>query len=285
MKILVFGASGMLGQDLCALVTKHEIVGLSHQEADITNREQVKGALKIQVPDQVILTAAFTDVDGAESRKESCFKINVEGTGIVAEETARLNIPLLFISTDYVFSSKGPRPHMENEVHRPLNVYGHSKSKGESCLLNINPKGLVVRTSWLFGQGGKNFCKTMLDLAESKEVLKVVDDQIGAPTWTGHLATALVKVCEKNLRGQMHLCATGQASWYDLAREIFLLAGLSTKVIPCRSEEFERPARRPQWSVLDQKTARENGIVMPSWQEGVKAYLDLIGRSQSKTAS
>jgi len=273
-KTLVIGGEGMLGQDLVALSTEIDpVVGVDISDGDVTQYDDVKKLVEEHRPDQVILTAAWTDVDGAETHVEACRAVNVLGAKNVGRVCKDNNIPVLYISTDYVFSKEGPRPHGEDDPHEPINVYGQSKSDGEESLRQSGAEWIVVRCSWLFGKKGKSFPKTMLALAKKNDSLKVVNDQIGAPTYTGHLAIGLLAILKKGLRGSLQLAATGQTSWCGLAQEVFEQAGVKTAVHPVSTTQFPRPAQRPRWSVLSLKRCQEAGIELPSWQEGVGDWL------------
>jgi dTDP-4-dehydrorhamnose reductase len=274
MKTLVFGANGMLGRDLLALSTEENpILGVDIEDGDITLLADVERLIETKKPDQVILAAAWTDVDGAETNKEACEAVNVRGPGNVGLACASQKIPLLLLSTDYVFSKPGPEAHGEEDAHEPINVYGQSKSDGEKALRESGAQWVVVRCSWLFGKQGKSFPATMLDLAKTKDHLNVVDDQIGAPTYTAHLAPALLEILKKGLRGNLQLAAEGQTSWFGLAQEVFKQAGIKIKLSPVPTTEFPRPAPRPRWSVLSLKRCHDADIRLPSWQQGVTDFL------------
>lgn len=278
MKTLVFGGQGMLGRDLVALGTAVDpVVGLSHAEGDVTNLESVRRALQAHRPNHVILAAAWTDVDGAEAQEERCRAVNVGGAEVCAKACEEAGVPLVYISSDYVFSRPGPEPLGEDEPHAPLSAYGLSKSDGEKALRENCSQWTVVRTSWLFGQHGKNFCRTILSLAKDKPELRVVDDQIGAPTHTSHLAEGLLKVCRQGLRGSLHLAAQGQTSWHGLASELVRQSGLTTKIIPISTSNFPRPAKRPIWSVFSQKKCLFANIQLPNWENGLKLWLSNLG--------
>jgi dTDP-4-dehydrorhamnose reductase len=274
MKTLVFGGTGMLGNDLMKLSTsENELISVGIEDCRIEILSEVKATIARTKPDRVMLLAAFTDVDGAESKAELCRAVNVEGPRAVGQACQEAGIPVLMISTDYVFAKLGPVPHGEDDAHDPLNVYGQSKSDGEQALRDSGALWTIVRCSWLFGIFGKSFPRTMLELAKTRDTLAVVDDQIGAPTFTGHLAVGLMKIMKQNIRGNLHLCAGGQVSWCGLAQELFSQTGKKITVNPVPTSEFPRPATRPLWSVLSQKNCEEAGIVLPPWQEGVKDWL------------
>jgi dTDP-4-dehydrorhamnose reductase len=260
--ILVTGAGGMLGQDVMRVVGD-AAVGLSHAELDVTDAAAVREALA--GAELVINCAAWTDVDGAEEHAEEALAVNRDGARNVAEAAGRV----VYVSTDYVFDGTGHTPYVESDPTAPLQSYGRSKLAGELATAAANPRHFIVRSSWLFGAGGGNFVETMLRLGRERDELRVVDDQVGCPTFTGHLAEAIVRLGETDDYGIHHLAGAGSCSWYQFAREIFERSGVDCHVEPCTTEEFPRPARRPAWSVL----GSERGRSLPTWQEGLEAYL------------
>jgi len=269
MKILVTGANGMLGQDLCPIL---EDVGAFVIETDvdtldITNGEMVQQALTDVRPDLVIHCAAYTNVDKAEEDLETATKINVTGTENLAKTCGELDIPLVYISTDYVFDGTGSTPLKANNPTNPLNNYGLTKLKGEEAVKKYCQKYYIARTSWLYGIHGKNFVETMISLKD-KDELKVVDDQIGCPTWTVELANGILKLLQKPY-GTYHVCGSGQTSWYGFAKEIFAQCDLNVNLKPCITEEFPRPAKRPRYSVMD------NDGLCRKWEAALHDYLQL----------
>ena len=269
MKILVTGANGMLGQDLCPIL---EDVGAFVIETDvdtldITNGEMVQQALTDVRPDLVIHCAAYTNVDKAEEDLETATKINVTGTENLAKTCGKLDIPLVYISTDYVFDGTGSTPLKANNPTNPINNYGLTKLKGEEAVKKYCQKYYIARTSWLYGIHGKNFVETMISLKD-KDELKVVDDQIGCPTWTVELANGILKLLQKPY-GTYHVCGSGQTSWYGFAKEIFAQCNLNVNLKPCTTEEFPRPARRPKYSVMD------NDGICRKWEAALHDYLQL----------
>lgn len=269
MKILVTGAKGMLGQDLCPIL---EDVGAFVIETDvdtldITKGDAVEQALTDIHPDMVIHCAAYTNVDKAEEELETAKLINVTGTENIAKICGKLDIPLVYISTDYVFDGTKTEPYAPDDTTNPLNNYGLTKLQGEEAVKKYCEKYYIARTSWLYGHYGKNFVETMISLA-GKDELKVVDDQIGCPTWTVELANGILKLLSKPY-GTYHVCGSGSTSWYGFAQEIFKQTGLNVKLKPCTTEEFPRPAKRPQYSVM----ANEN--ICRNWQVALHDYLEL----------
>jgi dTDP-4-dehydrorhamnose reductase len=260
--IHVAGAGGMLGRDVVRAAGERA-VGLTRAELDVTDRAAVQEGLGGAT---VINCAAYTQVDGAESDPEAAHAVNADGARNVAEAAERV----LYVSTDYVFDGAKSEPYVESDPTGPLQEYGHSKLAGERATAEANDNHLVVRSSWLFGAGGRNFVDTMLTLGRERDALLVVDDQVGSPTFTGHLAEALVALAGGSERGVLHVAGTGSCSWFDFARAIFERAGVGADVRPCATDEFPRPARRPANSVL----ASERGApVLPAWQDGLDAYL------------
>jgi dTDP-4-dehydrorhamnose reductase len=247
----------MLGQDVARLSGG---VALPRVKLDVTDRAAVQDA--IGPGDLVFNCAAWTDVDRAEAHEENATRINAEGARNVAEAAGAV----VYVSTDYVFDGEKRTPYVEDDPVGPLSAYARSKLEGELATAEVNPRHFIVRSSWLFGTGGRNFVETML--RQGPEV-QVVDDQVGCPTFTGHLAEALVGLAATDDYGVHHMAASGSCSWFEFAREIFAQADLDVRVSPCTTEEFARPAPRPAYSVL----ASERGHRLPHWREGLDAYL------------
>lgn len=269
MKILITGANGMLGQDLCPIL---EDVGAFVIETDvdtldITNSDMTEKVITDVHPDMVIHCAAYTNVDKAEEDLETAIKINVTGTENLAKVCGKLDIPLVYISTDYVFDGTNTVPYKTDDKTNPINNYGLTKMQGEEAVKKYCKKYYIARTSWLYGVHGKNFVETMLSLKD-KEELKVVDDQIGCPTWTVELANGILKLLQKPF-GTYHVCGSGQTSWYGFAKEIFKQSELDVNLKPCKTEEFPRPARRPHYSVMD------NDNICRNWEAALHDYLQL----------
>lgn len=271
MKALVTGAKGMLGQDLCPILRKngYEVIETDIHNLDITNMANVESVLKEEKPDVVIHCAAYTNVDKAEEDLETATKINVLGTENLAKICGKNNIILVYVSTDYVFAGNGSQPYEPTDTTAPLNNYGLTKFKGEEAVKNNCPKYYITRTSWLYGIYGKNFVETMISLADKPE-LKVVDDQIGCPTWTVELANGILKLLKDRAEyGIYHVCGSGKTSWYGFAKTIFEKMGLVVNLKPCATEDFPRPAKRPAYSVMN-----NNGICR-HWEIALQDYLDL----------
>ena len=271
MKILVTGANGMLGQDLCPVLEdeEYEVVETDIDNLDITDELAVRRCFNEEKPDMVIHCAAYTDVDGAESDFEKALLVNEKGTEYIAKASSKLDIPVVYISTDYVFDGEKSSPYTPTDKPNPINKYGLSKLKGEEALMSCSPKFYILRTSWLYGHHGDNFVEKMISL-KNKEELKVVDDQIGSPTWTVDLVDAILDLIEEEPPyGIYHISGGGQTSWHGFAKEIFSQLGENVNLIPCTTEEFKRPAKRPLYSVLD------NDDCCRDWKLALKDYLNL----------
>ncbi len=274
MKLLVTGAGGMLGRDVLAAARQagHDAVGLTRAELDVTDAGAVAVRIADERPDAVVNCAAYTNVDGAEHERELAFRVNGEGAANVAAAANTAAARVVQLSTDYVFDGRAGRPYTESDPANPLSSYGASKLAGEHAVAAAAPeRHLIVRSSWLFGVGGPNFVETMLRLAGERDELAVVDDQIGCPTYTGHLAQALVRLAAGAETGVRHLAAAGQCSWHDFAAEIFARTDTVVGLRRATTEEIARPAPRPAFSVL--ASEREPQIALPEWRAGLAAYL------------
>ncbi len=280
------GAAGMLGLDVSRAGERagHELVAVGSDELDVTDPRAVEDAFARIRPEAVLNCAAWTDVDGAESHREQAHAVNADGPRNLAMAAAWERVPLLHVSTDYVFSgeafvdsSGAPRAYVESDPTGPRSVYGQTKLAGEREVLAASPRHAVVRSAWLFGIGGRNFADTMLRLAGERtlrgtgEAVQVVTDQVGCPTWTGHLAPALLGLLERGVAGLVHLAGAGHVSWNGFAAEIFRQAEVSCRVEAATSEQMARPAPRPAWSVLESE--REDVLPLPPWQDGLAGYL------------
>jgi dTDP-4-dehydrorhamnose reductase len=274
MRLLVTGGAGMLGQAVATAATRlgHDLVALSRAELDVTDADHVRRVIAAAEPRAVINCAAWTDVDGAETAEAAATAVNGEGAGNVARAAAETGARVVHISTDYVFDGTKTAPWVESDPVGPIGAYGRSKLAGEREVAAAGGEHAIVRSAWLFGAGGRNFVDTMLALGEEREEVSVVTDQVGSPTWTGHLADALVELAERRADvGIFHMAGAGACSWYDLTVEVFDRAGVRCRVLPTTAERFARPAPRPAYSVLG--TERDATPILPPWQEGVAAYL------------
>jgi dTDP-4-dehydrorhamnose reductase len=275
MKLLVLGSGGMLGRAVARDAARlgHDVVALGHAELDITDAEHIGRVVAAAEPGAVVNCAGFTDVDGAESDEARALRVNGDGAGYVARAAAGAGARVVHVSTDYVFDGSKHEPWVESDPVGPLQAYGRTKLAGEHAVAAANAEHAIVRTAWLFGAGGSNFVDTMLRICAEREEVTVVTDQRGGPTWTGHLAPALVEAAERRGDvGVFHAAGAGDCSWYELAVEILHRTGLRCRAVPTTSARFARPAERPAYSVLG--TEREPGIAVPAWTDGLRAYLD-----------
>jgi len=272
-KIVVTGAGGMLGSDVAAVAERmsHEVVALDREELDVTDPGRVERLIVREQPGAVINCAAWTDVDGAEEHEADAELINGEGAGFVADAAAKAGAKVIYVSTDYVFDGSEQGPYTESDETKPINAYGRSKLAGERATAHFNRASFIVRSSWLFGPAGGNFVETMLRLGEGGGPVVVVHDQVGCPTYTGHLAAGLVRLVDSGSYGVHHMSGAGSCSWYEFAMEIFRQAEVVTRVMSSTSEMMKRPARRPANSVL--ASGREAPIELPDWKRGLADYL------------
>lgn len=273
MKVLILGASGLLGKALIGQWTEDEVVGLGSRDVDIRDVDKVRAVVEKARPDWIVLTAAYTNVDDCESHPDLAFPVNRDGALNVAKAAKQVDAKLLFLSSDYVFDGRKTSPYETNDARNPQSVYGRSKAEAEVGLLELLPDCCIARTSWLFGTGGKCFPDTILKLAASRPALDVVNDQRGCPTYSVDLARAIIKLCRTGACGIVHTTNTGDCSWFEFAREIIRGSGLSTEVRPVSSQQMARPALRPAYSVLSAKSLQQYGIVMPTWPDALNRYL------------
>jgi dTDP-4-dehydrorhamnose reductase len=266
----------MLGSDVvvAAEAGGHDVIALARADLDITDAAAVAAAVAAARPDAIVNCAAWTDVDGAETHEAAATAINADGAGHVAAAAAAGGAHLVHVSSDYVFDGRASEPYAEDAPTAPQGAYGRTKLGGERAVQAAGGASAIVRSSWLFGRHGHNFVATMMRLAAEREAVDVVDDQVGSPTWTGHLAPALVEVAERRLTGALHVAGAGSCSWFELARETFRVAGLACTVRPQSTEALGRPAPRPAFSVLG--STRPDAPVLPAWPEGLAGYLSEI---------
>ena len=271
MKVLVTGANGMLGQDLCPILGNngYSVVKTDIDNLDITNSKMVEAVLNSENPDIVIHCAAYTNVDKAEEDINTARLINSTGTENIAKACSKLNCTLVYVSTDYVFEGTGTRPYKPQDKTNPLNNYGLTKFEGEEAVRKYCEKYYITRTSWLYGVHGRNFVETMISLADKPEI-KVVDDQTGCPTWTVELCSGILKLLQfEKPFGTYHVCGGGFTTWYGFTKEIYKLCNLEVNLHPCTTEEFPRPAKRPVYSVMD------NGGLCRDWKEALQDYIKI----------
>ena len=273
MKLLVTGAAGMLGRDvmLAAGNAGHDVVGFGHAELDVTDAAGLEKKFDLERPDIVLNCSAWTDVDGAEDAEEAAFAVNGAGAGAVAAAAAKIGAGVVYVSTDYVFDGTKGAPYVESDQPAPLSAYGRTKLAGEEATAAANKRHFIVRSSGLFGLGGKNFVDTMLRLGESMSEVTVVRDQVTSPTYTWHLAFGLTRLIEGIEYGIHHMAAAGGCSWYEFAGEVFEQGKVDCRVLSITTEMFGQAATRPPYSVM--QSQREHAIRLPSWHDGLAGYL------------
>ena len=279
MKVFVTGVKGQLGFDVVEEL-KHrgmEAIGVDIDEMDITDAISVDKVITEANPDAVIHCAAYTAVDAAEENVELCRKVNADGPLNIAKTCKKLDIPMIQISTDYVFDGEGVRPWEPDDECSPLSVYGLTKYEGEQAVMNTLDKYFIVRIAWVFGINGKNFVKTMLNLGKTRDYLTVVNDQFGSPTYTYDLAKLLVDMVQTDKYGIYHATNEGICTWYEFACEIFRLAGMNVKVDPVTSDNYPTKAKRPSNSRMSKEKLTENGFDrLPTWQSALERYIELL---------
>lgn len=278
MKVLVTGAQGQLGTDMVLCLERYpaqyQVFGYGRSDLDITDVIQVAKTFEQVKPDVVIHTAAYTQVDQAETDRDRAFAINALGTSNVVVQTEKFGAKFVYISTDYVFDGQKGTPYSETELTNPQSVYGQSKRAGEEFVISLSSKYFIVRTSWIYGKYGGNFVKTMLTLGNEGKPLTVVDDQIGSPTYTEDLARFLMMLIETERYGIYHATNSGSCSWYEFAKRIFEEARMQVELSSCTTEDFPRPASRPAYSVLEHAGIKLNGFKdLRPWEEGLKEFL------------
>lgn len=280
MKILILGHKGMLGSDLMLrMMAAHDVTGKDVGDFDITVEDDCGRVIAECSPDVVINAAAYTNVDGCEMDRERCFAVNAVGVKNIALACRGKGIRIVHFSTDYIFDGRKETPYVEEDEPAPLNVYGASKLEGERFLQAFSDRWLLIRTAWLYGRNGKNFVKTILEKAVAVKTLDVVDDQIGAPTYSWDLAAAVQLLIEGGHEGLFHLTNRGRCSWYEFACKILQYAGKNDVTVrPIPSADLARPAVRPAWSVLSsRKFSEATGKAMRFWQIALQDYLERTG--------
>jgi len=296
MRIAVTGKNGQVVSALLALANSDlEIIALGRPELDLLHPETVLRALHDAKADAIVSAAAFTAVDKAESESNTAFAINRDGARAVAQAARELGIPIIHLSTDYVFNGAKDGAYKENDATSPTSVYGRSKLDGETAVSETNPNHVVLRTAWLYSQYGNNFVKTMLRLAESRDAINVVADQTGCPTSANDIAHAIVLIAKRliedstpSLRGIFHLCGSGETNWAAFAKQIFAFSvsegGKPMTVNQITTEEYPTPAKRPANSRLDCSKLEEiYGIQMPEWQLSTQAVVSALAQSKKET--
>lgn len=276
MNILITGAKGMLGFALVKkLSSNNKIFPFDIDTMDITNYQECLNVVKINRPDIIIHCASYTDVDGCETNIEKAFAVNALGTKNIALVCQKLDIPMIYISTDYIFDGTKNEPYLESDTPSPVSVYGKSKYEGEKAVQDTIKKFYIIRTSWLYGPSGKNFVNTIIKLAKEKNELRVVNDQSGSPTYTFDLADAISQLIQKPFYGVYHITNQGHCSWYEFTKIILEAANIKNKtVVPVTTDEFPRPAPRPKYSVLENRLFKLNGFTLPRhYKDAVEEYL------------
>jgi dTDP-4-dehydrorhamnose reductase len=272
MRLLVTGAAGMLGTDVVAAASGHDVVALARADLDITDSDAVRAVVRDSQPDAVVNCAAWTNVDAAETAEAEATLINGDGAGHLAAAAAEVGAHIVHVSTDYVFPGDATAPYREDAPTGPIGAYGRSKLAGERAVAAAAPSShAIVRTAWVFGPHGKNFVDTMLRLGSERDELTVVDDQLGCPTYAGHLALALVQIAEARSHGVLHVAGGGSCTWWELACAAFERTGLSPTVHRGTTAGFGAPAPRPAYSVLG--STRSDAPALPAWQDGLAAHL------------
>ena len=279
MKVLVTGVSGQLGHDAAKELMRRGIpfLGVSSRELDITDRDAVRRVMNVYRPDAVLHCAAWTKVDLAEDEPEMCMRVNADGTRYIAEACRECGTKLLYVSTDYVFPGTGVKPWETDDKTGPLNVYGQSKLAGEAAVQELLEQYFIVRTSWVIGEHGNNFARTMLRLAEDHRELRVVGDQIGSPTFTADLAPLLCEMIGTEKYGVYHATNEGFCSWAELAEAVFRLAKKNAKVEHVRSEAYAVKALRPKNSRLSKLSLDAAGFTrLPGWEPSLARMLRVM---------
>lgn len=280
MRVLVTGVKGQLGHDVVLELEKRgmEAIGVDVDEMDVTDASEVDRVIKEAAPDAVIHCAAYTAVDAAEDNEATCRRVNADGPRNIAKVCRDLDVKMLQVSTDYVFSGQGERPWEPEDEKEPQSVYGQTKYEGELAVQELLEKYFIVRIAWVFGIHGQNFVKTMLRLAETHDTLRVVNDQFGSPTYTHDLARLLVDMILTDKYGVYHATNEGNCSWYEFACAIFKEAGLSVNVIPVTTEEYGARAKRPANSRMNKDKLTQMGFErLPAWQDALRRYLQELG--------
>ena len=285
MKVLVTGVNGQLGWDVVRLLEERKVPcrGVDVQDFDLTDAAAVKAAVREYMPDVIVHCAAYTAVDKAESEPEVCARVNGDGTLNVVRAALSVGAKLVYISTDYVFSGDGEEPWTEDSPYNPRNVYGLSKAQGEIAVRSLMKRYFLLRTSWVFGLHGKNFVKTMIRLGQEKSEIRVVDDQIGSPTYTADLARVICDMIPTEKYGIYHVCNEGYMSWAGFARLIMAERGLRCSVIPVPTSGYPTPARRPLNSRMSTRRLRESGFgPMPTVEDALSRFMQGLAEEETE---
>lgn len=275
--IIVTGALGQLGGDVCRILKEKNIphIGIDKKDVDITSEKEVRSFFEKIDFDVLIHCAAYTAVDKAEEEKELCYAINAKGTENLARVCKEKKAAIIYISTDYVFSGEGEAPFETDDEKSPLSVYGKSKYEGEKAVMSLCEKYFIVRTSWVFGEQDRNFIATMLRLSKTAKEINVVCDQVGSPTYSSDLADLITQMAQTEKYGIYHGTNEGFCSWYELAKKVFEYKNIPMKVNPVTSEEYITPAKRPKNSRMSKSSVLKAGFsLLPHWEDAVERYLD-----------
>jgi dTDP-4-dehydrorhamnose reductase len=277
MRIAITGSKGQLGRQLARVLEGNDLVLLDLPEVDVRNRVIIQQRIIDIKPEVVIHAAAMTDVDACELAPSLAYRVNALGTRYVADAAERAGARLLYISTDYVFDGAKRTPYVEADRPNPINVHGRSKLEGERFAQRCASRALILRTSWLYGGGSNNFVSVILRLARERDTLRVVNDQVGSPTWAAELADVIRGLLAREVSGIVHAAGLGACSRFELARAIVELTGLAAHVVPVTTEEYPRPARRPPYCALSQGRLNELGLSIGPWREGLREFLRQYG--------
>lgn len=276
MKVLVTGVNGQLGHDVVKELEKrgYEAVGVDRKEMDLTSTQQIKECIENVNPEAIIHCAAYTAVDKAEEEEELCRRVNAIATKEIAECAKKLDIPMIYISTDYVFDGTKDGEYTEEGIPNPINVYGKTKYEGEVYVQELLEKYYIVRISWVFGENGNNFIDTMLRLSKDRDEINVINDQVGSPTYTKDLALLLVDMIETDKYGVYHATNEGYCTWYEFAKEIFRISNIDILVNKINASEYPTKAIRPMNSKMSKHKIVENGFIqLRNWKDAVNDYL------------
>ncbi|HRI87201.1 MAG TPA: dTDP-4-dehydrorhamnose reductase [Candidatus Hydrogenedentes bacterium] len=275
MRVLVFGAGGQLGRDLLRVFqADHTVMGLTHSQLNIVEGEAVRIAVRDARPDVVLNAAAYTDVEKAEGDERTAFHVNANGAQRIAEACAALEVPVVYFSTDFVFDGTKRAPYEPTDKTSPQSVYAKSKARGEESTLWNNPQSFIIRTAWLYGPGGNNFVEKIISAAKNRPLLRVVNDEIGSPTYTRDLAEAARALVKTKAYGIYHAVNAGFCSRFEFAQAIVAAAGLDTPIEPCSASEYPMKAARPAYSVLsNEKLESACGMIMPDWRDALARYM------------
>lgn len=276
MKVLVTGVNGQLGYDVVKELDKrgHQPMGVDREEMDLTYTQQIKECIENIKPEAIIHCAAYTAVDKAEDEEELCRRVNAIATKEIAECAKELDIPMIYISTDYVFDGTKDGEYTEEDIPNPINIYGKTKYEGEVYVEELLEKYYIVRISWVFGENGNNFIDTMLRLSKERDSLNVINDQVGSPTYTKDLASLLIDMIEGDKYGIYHATNEGYCTWYEFAKEIFKIGNIDIKVNPITTSEYSTMAARPMNSKMSKNKLIKNEFnKLDNWKESVKKYI------------